>query len=144
MFEAGDWYIASSAGKRPLLLCWFLVSKEHRSFEGFPVVNAARKLFKIETCTALVFCCSRLYFGSSVPLLLVNSAEMILLIAAGFGGKFYSAFFICWRVRWPYLSHSVYEMIICVRLANENAGNIISGVEFLIISNSLPVNLRKF
>ena len=47
--------------------------------------------------------------------------------------NFYPAFFISWRVHWPYLVVQVYELITCVRRANENARNLISGVQFLII-----------
>ena len=51
---------------------------------------------------------------------------------AGFEGKFYPAFLICWCVHWPYLVVQVYELITCVRRANENAGNLMSVFQFLI------------
>ena len=38
----------------------------------------------------------------------------------------------CWHGHWPYLVVQVYELITCVQLANENAGNLISVVQFLI------------
>ena len=49
-------------------------------------------------------------------------------------GEIYSAFFICWRVHWPCLSHSVYELITCVQLANENTGNLIHYISTKIYS----------
>ena len=39
--------------------------------------------------------------------------------------------------RSPYLVVQVHELITCVRRANENAGNLISVVQFLIIMNIL-------
>ena len=43
---------------------------------------------------------------------------------------------ICCCVHWPYLVEQVYELITCVRRANENAGNVISVVQFLIICDN--------
>ena len=47
---------------------------------------------------------------------------------------FIQTFFISWRVHWPYLVVQVYELITFVRRANENARNLISGIQFLIIT----------
>ena len=72
-----------------------------------------------------------LYFGPVPEFLLVNSAAKRFSMAASFEGKFLSSFlYSCFH--WPYLVVQVYELITCVRRANENAGNLISVVQFLI------------
>ena len=75
-----------------------------------------------------------LYFGPVPEFLLVNSAARRFSMAASFEGKFLSSF-LYWCSHWPYLVVQVYELITCVRRANENAGNLISVVQFLIINN---------
>ena len=72
-----------------------------------------------------------LYFGPVPEFLLVNSAARRFSMAASFEGNFLSSF-LYWCFHWPYLVVQVYELITCVRRANENAGNLISGVQFLI------------
>ena len=72
-----------------------------------------------------------LYFGPVPEFLLVNSAARRFSMAASFEGIFLSSF-LSWCFHWPYLVVQVYELITCVRRANENAGNLISGVQFLI------------
>ena len=72
-----------------------------------------------------------LYFGPVPEFLLVNSAARRFSTAAGFEGKFLSSF-LYWCFHWPYMVVQVYELITCVRRANENAGNLISVVQFLI------------
>ena len=71
-----------------------------------------------------------LYFGPVPEFLLVNSAARRFSMAASFAGNFLSSF-LYWCFHWPYLVVQVYELITCVRRANENAGNLISGVQFL-------------
>ena len=63
--------------------------------------------------------------------LLVNSAATRFLMAAGVEGKFLSSFL--YLMTCPYLVVQVYELITYVRRANENARNLISVVQFLII-----------
>ena len=72
-----------------------------------------------------------LYFGPVPEFLLVNSAARRFSMAASFEGIFLSSF-LSWCFHWPYLVVQVYELITCFRRANENAGNLISGVQFLI------------
>lgn len=50
----------------------------------------------------------------------------------------------CWRVQWPYLSNSVYELITSIRPANENTGNLISVVQLTVTSNSTHVHPPSF
>ena len=73
----------------------------------------------------------RLYFGPAPEFLLVNSAARRFSMAASFEKKFLSSF-LYWCFHWPYLVVQVYELITSVRRANENAGNLISVVQFLI------------
>ena len=72
-----------------------------------------------------------LYFGPVPEFLLVNSAARRFSMAASFEGNFLSSF-LYWCFHWPYLVVQVYELITRVRRANENAGNLISVVQFLI------------
>ena len=72
-----------------------------------------------------------LYFGRVPEFLLVNSAAKRFSMVASFEGKFLFCF-LYWCFHWPYLVVQVYELITCVRRANENAGNLISVVQFLI------------
>ena len=72
-----------------------------------------------------------LYFGPVPEFLLTNSAARRFSMAASLEGNFLSSF-LYWCFHWPYLVVQVYELITCVRRANENAGNLISGVQFLI------------
>ena len=78
----------------------------------------------------------RLYFGRVPEFLLVNSAAKRFSMAACFEGKFLSRF-LYWCFHRPYLVVQVYELITCVRRANENAGNLISVVQFSIIHDIL-------
>ena len=83
-----------------------------------------------------------LYFGPVPEFLFVNSAARRFSMAASFEGKFLSSF-LYWCFHWPYLVVQVYELITCVRRANENAGNLISGVQFLIKSNITGENRQE-
>ena len=60
----------------------------------------------------------------------VNSAARRFLTAAGVEGKSLSSFL--YLLTRSYLVVQVYELITYVRRANENAGNLISVVQFLI------------
>ena len=72
-----------------------------------------------------------MYFGRVPEFLLVNSAARRWPPVSR--GNFYPAFFIDASLTiLIYLIMQVYELITCVRRANENAGNLISGVQFLI------------
>ena len=73
--------------------------------------------------------------------LLVSSAARRFSMAASFEGNFLSSFFY-WCFHWPYLVVQVYKLITCVRRANENAGNLISRVQFLINIFILKTELR--
>ena len=73
----------------------------------------------------------------SIPFVLRSSAR-VSLMAACVEGNFYPAFFISWRVHWPYLV-VVHEVITSVRRANENARNLISVVQFLITLDILSL-----
>jgi len=84
MFEAGDWCIASRSGKRPLLPCWFLVSKENRRISWIHMLlwtflRAVRKLFKRKPAQIWSFVVLVCISVPVLQFLLVNSAEMILL-----------------------------------------------------------------
>ena len=115
---------------------WVSLEAEHQQHGKFSLGNKKKFFITI----ALVFVILKhslqrrgaflLYLGP-VPVpeyLLVNSAARRFLMAADVEGKF----FIWWRVHWPYLVVQVYELITCVRRANENARNLISVVQFSI------------
>ena len=72
---------------------------------------------------------------SSARVSTVNFAARRFLMAAWVEGKFFPPFFISWRVHGSYSVRQVYELITCVRRANENARNLMSIVQFLIINN---------
>ena len=110
---------------------WVSLEAEHQQHGKFSV--GCERNFLI-TVIALVFVILKhslkrrwefyLYLGPVPEFLLVNGRW--------FRKKnFYPDFFICWRIYWPYLVVQVYELITCVQRANENAGNVISGVQFL-------------
>ena len=67
-----------------------------------------------------------------------NSASRRFLMAVGFDRKLHPAFFICWCDQWSYLLVQVYELITCVRWANENAKSLIFLVQFLKILTIIP------
>ena len=69
----------------------------------------------------------RLHLGPVPEFLLVNSAARRFSMAASFEGKFLCSF-LYWCFHWPHLVVQVYELITCVRRANENAGNLISNI----------------
>ena len=83
------------------------------------------------------------FVGPVPEYLLVNSAARWFLMAV-WKENCYPAFFTSWRVHWPYLEMQVYELITWVRRANENARNLISGVQFLIIYNLNVNDLRNY
>ena len=107
---------------------WVSLEAEHRQHGKF---SLSYEIILLITILALTFVILKhslqwrdefhLYLGPVPEYLLVNSAARRFLMAASFEGKF-----------WPYLILQVYELITCVRRANENVGNLISVVQFLI------------
>ena len=59
-------------------------------------------------------------------------------MAAGVEGKFLSSVLYLMMRSLTIFGSAGYELITCVRQANENARNLISGVQFFIINNYWP------
>ena len=73
-----------------------------------------------------------MYLGPVPEFVLVNSATRRFSMAAGVEGKFLSSFLYWHTSSLTIFGSAVYELIACVRRANENARNLISVVQFLI------------
>ena len=84
-----------------------------------------------------------LHLGPVPELLFVKYSSRRFSIAVSFQRKkIHRDFFICLRVHRPYLVVQVYELITCVQRANENAGNLISVVQFLINTDIYTNNMH--